>query len=159
MAQSLRQCNLAAHSHSHLRARKPQTLLAPVRALNVRADASINAVAVDQPPQATSSSSKEKVKIGINGEPKAGRYTQLHAPDLRSIRCVGFGRIGRLVTRAAMESDDIEVVAINDPFIDGEYMAYMFKYDSVHGRFPGEITGDEVCCTSGIADACLASCL
>ena len=47
-----------------------------------------------------------------------------------------------------MESDDIEVVAINDPFIDGEYMAYMFKYDSVHGRFPGEITGDEVCCPS-----------
>ena len=43
-----------------------------------------------------------------------------------------------------MESDDIEVVAINDPFIDGEYMAYMFKYDSVHGRFPGEISGDQV---------------
>lgn len=43
-----------------------------------------------------------------------------------------------------MESDDIEVVAINDPFIDGEYMAYMFKYDSVHGRFPGDIRGDEV---------------
>lgn len=62
----------------------------------------------------------------------------------------GFGRIGRLVTRAAMESDDIEVVAINDPFIDGEYMAYMFKYDSVHGRFPGDIRGDAVrwlaCC-------------
>lgn len=57
---------------------------------------------------------------------------------------LGFGRIGRLVTRAAMESDDVEVVAINDPFIDGEYMAYMFKYDSVHGRFPGEITGDQV---------------
>lgn len=43
-----------------------------------------------------------------------------------------------------MESDDIEVVAINDPFIDGEYMAYMFKYDSVHGRFPGDIRGDAV---------------
>ena len=49
-----------------------------------------------------------------------------------------------MVTRAAMESDDIEVVAINDPFIDGDYMAYMFKYDSVHGRFPGDINGDEV---------------
>ena len=159
MAQSLRQCNLIAHSRTQLKARKPQTLLAPVRALNVKADANINAVAVDQPPQATSSSSKEKVKIGINGEHIAGRCTQLLAPDLRHIRCVGFGRIGRLVTRAAMESDDIEVVAINDPFIDGEYMAYMFKYDSVHGRFPGEITGDEVCSTSGIADACLASCL
>lgn len=76
MAQSLRQCNLTAHSRAQLSARKPQTLLAPVRAVNVRADASINAVAVDQPPQATSSSSKEKVKIGINGEHKAGRYTQ-----------------------------------------------------------------------------------
>lgn len=43
-----------------------------------------------------------------------------------------------------MESDDVEVVAINDPFIDGEYMAYMFKYDSIHGRFPGEISGDQV---------------
>ena len=64
-----------------------------------------------------------------------------------NIGCTGFGRIGRLVTRAAMESDDIEVVAINDPFIDGEYMAYMFKYDSVHGRFPGDINGDEVPCS------------
>ena len=156
MAQSLRQCNLTAYSHTRLRARKPQTLLAPVRALNVKADASINAVAVDQPPQAASSSSKEKVKIGINGEHKAVRYAQPLAPDLRHTRSAGFGRIGRLVTRAAMESDDIEVVAINDPFIDGEYMAYMFKYDSVHGRFPGEINGDEVCCTSGTAVTCLA---
>ena len=64
----------------------------------------------------------------------------MHLRDLST----GFGRIGRLVTRAAMESDDIEVVAINDPFIDGEYMAYMFKYDSVHGRFPGDIRGDAV---------------
>ena len=69
----------------------------------------------------------------------------MHLDLLRLSYCfAGFGRIGRLVTRAAMESDDIEVVAINDPFIDGEYMAYMFKYDSVHGRFPGEISGDEV---------------
>lgn len=43
-----------------------------------------------------------------------------------------------------MESDDIEVVAINDPFIDEPYMAYMLKYDSIHGRFPGEINGDQV---------------
>jgi len=93
----------------------------------------------------------------VSTKPVATR--KLLAPDLRHIRSVGFGRIGRLVTRAAMESDDIEVVAINDPFIDGEYMAYMFKYDSVHGRFPGEITGDEVCCTCGIADACLRWCL
>ncbi|KAG6555725.1 hypothetical protein Mapa_002963 [Marchantia paleacea] len=57
--------------------------------------------------------SSGKVKIGING----------------------FGRIGRLVARVALERDDIELVAVNDPFISTEYMAYMFKYDSVHGRY------------------------
>ena len=46
----------------------------------------------------------------------------------------GFGRIGRLVLRAALERSDIEVVAINDPFIEAEYLAYMFKYDSTHGN-------------------------
>ncbi|MFT7815948.1 glyceraldehyde-3-phosphate dehydrogenase-like [Arapaima gigas] len=51
----------------------------------------------------------------------------------------GFGRIGRLVTRAAVQSGKVEVVAINDPFIDLDYMAYMFKYDSTHGRFRGEV--------------------
>jgi glyceraldehyde 3-phosphate dehydrogenase len=51
----------------------------------------------------------------------------------------GFGRIGRLVLRASMERNDIEVVAVNDPFIDLEYMEYMLKYDSTHGRFKGEI--------------------
>jgi len=50
----------------------------------------------------------------------------------------GFGRIGRLVMRACVEKE-AEVVAINDPFIDLEYMAYMFKYDSTHGRFNGEV--------------------
>lgn len=45
----------------------------------------------------------------------------------------GFGRIGRLVLRAAIEKNTVEVVAINDPFIDLEYMKYMFKYDSTHG--------------------------
>jgi glyceraldehyde 3-phosphate dehydrogenase len=49
----------------------------------------------------------------------------------------GFGRIGRLVFRAACERDDIEIVGINDPFIDLDYMVYMLKYDSVHGRFKG----------------------
>ena len=52
----------------------------------------------------------------------------------------GFGRIGRVVFRAALGRDDVEVVAINDPFMNPEYMAYMLKYDSVHGRFNGEIT-------------------
>ena len=49
----------------------------------------------------------------------------------------GFGRIGRLVFRAAMSNPGIKVVGINDPFIDVEYMVYMLKYDSVHGRFKG----------------------
>ncbi|MFT6249833.1 MAG: glyceraldehyde 3-phosphate dehydrogenase, partial [Cognaticolwellia sp.] len=57
-----------------------------------------------------------KIKIGING----------------------FGRIGRFVFRAAVERDDIEVVGIND-LIDIDYMAYMLKYDSTHGRFNGTV--------------------
>ena len=52
----------------------------------------------------------------------------------------GFGRIGRVVFRAALGRDDVEVAAINDPFMNPEYMAYMLRYDSVHGRFNGEIT-------------------
>jgi glyceraldehyde-3-phosphate dehydrogenase/erythrose-4-phosphate dehydrogenase len=55
--------------------------------------------------------------------------------------CAGFGRIGRLVMRATMLRPDIEVVAINDPFIDAEYMAYMFKYDTVHKTWPGHVDG------------------
>jgi len=51
----------------------------------------------------------------------------------------GFGRIGRLVARASSQRDDIELVAINDPFMDLEYMVYMFKYDSTHGRFSGTV--------------------
>lgn len=52
----------------------------------------------------------------------------------------GFGRIGRLVFRASVENPNIEVVGINDPFIDPEYMVYMLKYDTVHGRFKGTVT-------------------
>jgi glyceraldehyde 3-phosphate dehydrogenase len=55
----------------------------------------------------------------------------------------GFGRIGRIVYRNALEIQDLDVVAINDPFIDLEYMVYMFKYDSVHGRFKGTIEAKE----------------
>ena len=58
-----------------------------------------------------------KIKVGING----------------------FGRIGRLVFRAMTERDNIEVVGIND-LINAEYMAYMLKYDSVHGAFNGEVS-------------------
>ncbi len=50
----------------------------------------------------------------------------------------GFGRIGRLVFRAAQTMDNIEIVGIND-LIDVEYMAYMLKYDSVHGQFTGSV--------------------
>jgi glyceraldehyde 3-phosphate dehydrogenase len=57
-----------------------------------------------------------KIKVGING----------------------FGRIGRLAFRAAQKRSDMEVVAIND-LIDVEYMAYMLKYDTVHGRFDGTV--------------------
>ncbi|KGJ90102.1 type I glyceraldehyde-3-phosphate dehydrogenase [Colwellia psychrerythraea] len=57
-----------------------------------------------------------KIKVGING----------------------FGRIGRFVFRAAAERNDIEVVGIND-LMDIEYMAYMLKYDSTHGRFKGTV--------------------
>lgn len=60
-----------------------------------------------------------KVKVGING----------------------FGRIGRLVMRSIQQRPDIEVVAVNDPFINEEYMAYMFKYDSVHGTWSGHVEG------------------
>ncbi|OAY85866.1 Glyceraldehyde-3-phosphate dehydrogenase GAPCP2, chloroplastic, partial [Ananas comosus] len=69
------------------------------------------------PPFCSKSSSGGKTKVGING----------------------FGRIGRLVLRIATARDDIEVVAVNDPFIDAKYMAYMFKYDSTHGLFKGTI--------------------
>jgi glyceraldehyde 3-phosphate dehydrogenase len=51
----------------------------------------------------------------------------------------GFGRIGRLVFRAAVGNPGVEIVGINDPFIDPDYMEYMLKYDTVHGRFSGEV--------------------
>ena len=68
----------------------------------------------------------------------------------------GFGRIGRLVFRAAVARDDMEIVGIND-LLDPDYLAYMLKYDSVHGRFKGDVkveggnmvvNGKTVRCTS-----------
>jgi len=58
----------------------------------------------------------------------------------------GFGRIGRLVLRAAMENPEASVVAVNDPFLSIDYAAYQLKYDSVHGRYPGtiEVDGDSL---------------
>lgn len=61
-----------------------------------------------------------KIKIGING----------------------FGRIGRLIMRASLERDDIEVVGINDPFITPEYACYLFNYDTVHGRSKHKMVED-----------------
>jgi glyceraldehyde 3-phosphate dehydrogenase len=56
----------------------------------------------------------------------------------------GFGRIGRLVLRASIEKPEaVEVVAINDPFLDPTYMEYQFKYDSVHGTFSGNLSHDK----------------
>ena len=56
----------------------------------------------------------------------------------------GFGRIGRMVFRAAVEnfSNDIQVVGIND-LLEPEYLAYMLKYDSVHGQFKGEVAVED----------------
>jgi len=51
----------------------------------------------------------------------------------------GFGRIGRLVFRAALANEKVSVKAVNDPFMDVDYMVYQLKYDSVHGRFKGTI--------------------
>ncbi|KAL2253403.1 UNVERIFIED_CONTAM: Glyceraldehyde-3-phosphate dehydrogenase GAPCP2, chloroplastic [Sesamum indicum] len=77
----------------------------------------IKATATEIPPTVAKSRSSGKTKVGING----------------------FGRIGRLVLRIATFRDDIDVVAVNDPFVDAKYMAYMFKYDSTHGPYKGTI--------------------
>lgn len=55
----------------------------------------------------------------------------------------GFGRIGRLVLRACLKRKDCEVVALNDPFLAPDYMAYLFQYDTVHGKYHGEVTFDK----------------
>jgi glyceraldehyde 3-phosphate dehydrogenase len=59
-----------------------------------------------------------KVKVGING----------------------FGRIGRLVARVAASNPNVELVAVNDPFLDPPNMEYLFYYDSVHGRYDGKVS-------------------
>ena len=63
-----------------------------------------------------------------------------------SLSPAGFGRIGRLVMRAAQNNPAIQVVAVNDPFIPLDYMSYMTKYDSTHGKFPAEVkvAGDKL---------------
>lgn len=62
----------------------------------------------------------KKIKIGING----------------------FGRIGRLVLRVIASRDDVECVAVNDPFLDINYAKYLFEFDSIHGKFNGDVKVD-----------------
>lgn len=54
----------------------------------------------------------------------------------------GFGRIGRIVTRLVQNTNELEIVAINDPFITPDYAAYMIKYDTMHGKFDKEVASD-----------------
>merc|ERR1711963_1279518 len=70
------------------------------------------------------------------------RFILLHTNSISmptKVGINGFGRIGRLVLRAALANKDVTVVAVNDPFIDLDYMAYMFRYDSTHGQYKGSI--------------------
>merc|ERR1712061_489215 len=69
------------------------------------------------------------------------RDTKKQQLNMANIGINGFGRIGRLVLRSAIEKG-ATVVAVNDPFIPLDYMVYMFKYDSTHGRFKGEVKED-----------------
>merc|ERR1712113_238835 len=65
--------------------------------------------------------------------------TILNVSTMATMGINGFGRIGRLVFRAAVANPDITVKSVNDPFMDLKYMVYQLKYDSVHGTFPGTI--------------------
>ncbi len=55
----------------------------------------------------------------------------------------GFGRIGRLVTRVCSKRNDVEVVGVNDPFLDVDYAKYMLEHDSIHGKFDGKVSVKE----------------
>lgn len=85
---------------------------------------------------------------GLRSGPVAPRATATQVPTFSkksptgkktTIGINGFGRIGRLVLRIALQREDVEVVAINDPFLDASYLRYLFKYDSTHGVYPGEV--------------------
>ena len=52
----------------------------------------------------------------------------------------GFGRIGRLVLRQALKNPEVQIISVNDPFMDLDYMVYMFKFDSTHGKWPGSVS-------------------
>ena len=55
----------------------------------------------------------------------------------------GFGRIGKLTFQAALEKGEVDIVSVNDPFVTADYMAYMLKYDTIHGAFKGEVRGED----------------
>jgi glyceraldehyde 3-phosphate dehydrogenase len=114
------------HSKSAVTPAKPWAVVSKLSSTTRRERQGLvtRAVSAEAPPKqkaAPANGAGDKIRVGING----------------------FGRIGRLVARVISERDDVELVAINDPFIDGSYMAYMFKYDSVHGKFKGEVVGEE----------------
>ncbi|MBQ3551958.1 MAG: type I glyceraldehyde-3-phosphate dehydrogenase [Clostridia bacterium] len=71
----------------------------------------------------------------------------------------GFGRIGRLVFRASLNKPEIEVVGINDPFIDLDYMVYMLKYDTVHGTFQGDVKIENDKLVVNGKEICVYSCM
>jgi len=77
-------------------------------------------------------------------------YT-MQAGGLVKVGINGFGRIGRLVFRASLENEKAHVVAINEPFMDVEYMVYCLKFDSVHGKFEGQVSakGKDVLVVNG----------
>merc|ERR1712109_320045 len=85
-------------------------------------------------PRQTKSSTRLQLRF-----PETPSRTQ--TSNMSKIGINGFGRIGRLVLRSAI-AKGAQVVAINDPFIPLDYMVYMFKYDSTHGRFQGEVKHD-----------------
>ncbi|KAM7269017.1 hypothetical protein ACFE04_024514 [Oxalis oulophora] len=106
-----------AFTHSLNTTSNFQITASSYRKCSARTIQPIKATATEAPPSIQRTGGSAKIKVGING----------------------FGRIGRLVLRVAVARDDMDVVAVNDPFIDAKYMAYMFKYDSTHGVFNGTI--------------------
>ncbi|KAH9384668.1 hypothetical protein HPB48_026679 [Haemaphysalis longicornis] len=85
---------------------------------------------------------KRKLEMGQKKKKKLWCKYSLHSLKVfftaKNFQLVRFGRIGRLVLRVAL-TKGVEVVAVNDPFIDVKYMVYMFKYDSTHGRYHGDV--------------------
>ena len=71
----------------------------------------------------------------VDGRWERSKWEGVELED-KTLGVVGFGRIGRLVMRASLVRDDIEVVAVNDPFVTADYTAYMFKYDTVRTITP-----------------------